>query len=103
MAKKPTAAPSESETGQVIYLGPTMVELDGSKNITFSILYGAIFKNGVTEDVADRQAADPDFKMLFVPVMQAGKAMQDLTKETPLGAARERVAAAYAARRKGGK
>jgi hypothetical protein len=95
--EQPRNSSAVQAQGKFIYLGPPMMEKD------FQINYGTIYSNGLPDEVKERMKTDNAFAKLFVPVGNAAKAMQELTKsDTDLFAAKEKVSREYIERRKKG-
>lgn len=94
---KPALTPSKSDkkAEKVIYLGPPMIE--GS----FQINYGAIYSNGLPQNIKEKADADSDFAKLFVPVGEAAKSMRELTRQgSDLSAAKSKVSREYLERKR---
>jgi len=100
---KPVPPPpprGEKKGEKVIYLGPPMTEAG------FSINYGAIYSNGLPEEVKEKAKSDSAFSKLLVPVGEAAKTMRELARPgSDLLAAKTKVGREYLERKrnKGGK
>lgn len=83
------------KTDKLIYLGPPMIEEK------LHIGYGAVFSNGLPDEIKKRAEADKDFAKLFVPVVDAAKTMKELMKkDSDLTAAKTKVAKDYLNRKR---
>jgi len=97
--KKPHSAPprptAPQTQGKVIYLGPAMIEGD------FHIQYGAIFSNGLPENIKERMEEDSEFAKMFISTSDAPKAMRELEdKSSDLFASKIKVSRKYIERKK---
>jgi len=89
---RPTAP--QVETKAVIYIGPAMVEGD------FQIQYGAIYSNGLPDNVKERMEKDSDFAKLFIPIGDAPKAMTELmNRDSDLSSTKMKVSRGYIERK----
>jgi hypothetical protein len=101
--KKPPLVKETKPVGKVIYLGPPIMERDKTGSTTFQISYGAIFSNGLPDDVKVRIAEDVSFSKMFIPVEKAAVSMKELmNKDSDLFAAKKKVGENYLNRRKSG-
>jgi hypothetical protein len=86
---------SKKATEKVIYLGPTLIDVD------FVLTSNTIYSNGLPSDMAERVKSDTDLARLFVPVGKAALVMNKLAdSNSDLSATAKKLKNKYLNKRK---